>query len=205
MYKPRKLTKRAKRQPSCKVWDAFLRIPDPSTTDEAPVADESWFATKGVYSSAPAVLRLLQREVLPLVRRLTTGYDQSIGGYYFLVHDRESGVPTTKEDKGGYIHMRFYFWAAKTSSGVQKILGDKWEMLRPIHDEGDKVAGIDEKLLRNRSEGAAAIREILKAQSELALKIVETYVDDADPLVVIQQIRQCLHWTANMFQMKVVG
>lgn len=185
---------------SCRVWDTFLRIPDPSTTDLAPVADAGWLEAKGVSASAPIVLRLLRREVLPLVRRR---HDQPIRGYFFLVHNRESGVPTTKEDKGAYIHMRLYFYDAKTPQQVAKLIGDQWEMTRPIREESEDIAGIDRKFVRSGS--ADAIREILKAQSELVLKIIETYTDDVDTLVLIGQVRQCLHYVANMCQIKVVG
>ncbi len=205
--KKTKAKSKTRREPACKIWDMFLRIPDPNTSDEAPIADDKWFEAKGVYPSAPAVLRLLQREVLPLVYRfhynkkgdsvhLTTGY-------FFLVHDRNSGVPTTVDDKGGYIHMRVYFSIPKTYARAKKLIGGKWEMLRPIYEESADIAGIDKKLIRRR--GADAIREILKTQSQLALHIVAMYTDDVDPMVLIQQVRQNLHFLANMFQIKLVG
>lgn len=190
-----------KQEERCAIWDTFLRIPSGATSDEVPPVDPSWLDMKGVYHSAPALLRLLQREVIPLVRRTMTGYDQPVSNYFFVVHDRESGVPTTADDKSGYIQMRLYFWATTTLSKVQKLLGDKWVMTKPIHDEGMKIAGIDEKFIRDGK--VDAVRDILKAQSHLALQIVDTYTDDVDLLILIQQVRQNLHYLSNMFQMRV--
>jgi hypothetical protein len=196
-----------KREAPCRIWDAFLRIPEPNVSDEVPVVEPGVLEAKGVYGSAPAVLRLLRREVLPLVRRLaailTAQVSDQISGYFFLVHARESGVPTTKEDRGAYVHLRLYFYYSNSRARIEQLLGDKWEMLTPIRLESAEIAGVDKKSLR--SGDVNAVRDILKKQSELALQIVDAYVDDVDPLVMVQQVRQILHFQANQFQMKVVG
>ena len=185
----------------CGVWDTFLRIPDPATSDEVPVAEDGWLDAKGVSPAAPAILRLLQREVVPLIRRLENRSMRQISGYFFLIHNRESGVPTTADDRSAYIHMRLYFCGVRSRAAVQKLLGGEWVMTRAIYDEGTSIAGIDPKFIRGGS--VDAIREILKKQSELALQIVRTYTDDVDPLALIGQVRQCLHYLSNMLQMRV--
>jgi hypothetical protein len=76
-------------------------------------------------------------------------------------------------------------------------------MLTPVSEESAEIAGVDRKSLRDGS--VDVIRDILKKQSELALDIIDAYVDDVDPLVMVQQVRQILHFSANQFQMKVVG
>jgi hypothetical protein len=194
---------KTKREAPCSIWDAFLRISEPNTADEVPVAEPGVLEVKG----APEVLKLLRNEVLPLVRKLsavrTNLVSDQISGYFFLVHNRESGVPTTREDKGAYIHLRLYFYYLNKRARVEQILGDKWEMLTPIRLESSEIAGIDKKHLRDGS--VDVIRDILKKQSELAMQIINAYTDDVDPLVMIGQVRQNLHYLANMFQMKSVG
>ncbi len=49
-------------------------------------------------------LDMLRSVVAPLVRDLTQ--KGVIHWYCFLVHDRESGVPTSKEDDRLYVHLR---------------------------------------------------------------------------------------------------
>lgn len=200
------------REKPCRIWDTFLRISPIS--DEAPIAEDSWFQAKGVSPGAPHILRLLQHEVIPLIRdRLSNkklmqhvnnykpALDDRISGYFFLVHDSSSGVPAPPGDRDGYIHLRLYFWHARPRSRVQKLLGGSWVMTKPIRDEGTSIAGIDPRHIRGGDVGA--IRKILKAQSELALQIVETYTDDVDLLTLIGQVRQNLHYLSNMFQIKV--
>ena len=48
-------------------------------------------------------LNLLRLVVAPLIRELMR--DRLIDWYSFLVHGRQSGVPTTEEDDGVYIHL----------------------------------------------------------------------------------------------------
>jgi hypothetical protein len=191
-----------KRQPASRIWDAFLRIPDANTSDLAPVADEGWLASKGAYASAPIVLKLLQLEVVPLIRRLE---DEQlidlVDNSFFLVHAYGSGVPTTSDDRGAYIHLRLYFHEAHKN--ISHLFSNKWAMLTPVLDESDEIAGIDRKLLKNRSVGT--IRELLRLQSRWVLELLEAYRDDVDPVLLLGQVRQNLHFFANMCQIKIMG
>lgn len=191
-----------KRQPASRIWDAFLCIPDANTSDLAPVADEGWLASKGAYASAPVVLKLLQLEVVPLIRRLDDEAALYMAGdCYFLVHAYGSGVPTTPDDRSAYIHLRLYFREAHRS--ISHLLSDKWVMHTSVLDESEEIAGIDRKLLKTGS--VDSIRAALRNQSYWLLELLEAYRDDADPVLLLGQVRQNLHFFANMCQIKIVG
>lgn len=191
-----------KRPPASKIWDVFMRIPDSSTSDQAPVADEGWLAARGAYASAPVVLKLLQLEVAPLLQRLEDDREiEFVWDAFFLVHAYGSGVPTTPADRGVYIHLRIYFVEAHRS--ISHLVSDKWVMHTPVPEESEEIAGIDCKLLREGS--VDAIRYTLRLQSSWLLTLLGDYRDDVDPILLLGQVRQCLHFFANMCQIKVVG
>jgi hypothetical protein len=189
----------ARRRISSKNWDTFLIIPTPNTTDEASVADADWLSARGVEPGSPVVLQLLRKQVLPLIRWLEDRH--GLDWYFFLVHDRASGVPTTEKDKNPYIHLRLVF--KKPMRSLLELLhqrAPRFEMTMPVTD-GDKIAGIDEEILRGNIHDA---RRLIGQQSEWVLDLLEAHERDADPLVLVKQVRQFGHYFSNMLQMKFV-
>lgn len=175
------------------VWDTFLRIPEPATSDVAPSVDAEWLSARGINPGAPALLQRLREDVLPLVRRLEKKLDR----WFFLVHDRSSGVPCLPSEDGGYVHLRLSFKRAV----AEPHLPGKWQMTRAITDEGSVIGGVDLKLLQSRD--SACIRELLAMQSAWVLRVVEWHRADADEAAMLKQVRQLLHYFSNMTQMRV--
>ena len=50
-------------------------------------------------------LDFIRNEIAPIIRRLEEL--KLISWYSFLIHDKNSGVPTTKDDNRSYVHLRF--------------------------------------------------------------------------------------------------
>lgn len=179
-------------------WATFLRIPPPSTSDKVPALDPAWCAARGVNPGAEVVLRLLRDEVVPLVRGL-----DGLESYHFLIHDRDSGVPTTADDHNGYIHLRLTF-----KKPVVLVLKDfvmtrpAFVMTRPVDSSGQtSVGGIDLSIVKDGS--LEAIDKLLCMQSAFVLALVEAHDWQTDDAAMVRQVRQVCHWMSNMIQMKI--
>ncbi len=171
-----------------KHWDTFLRIQPRETSDCAPIGDE-WCAAMGCTSGAGEVLDLLRKHVLPLVRG-TKGLDY----FFYLVHDYTSGVPVSPAiDKADYIHLRLVFTEPVHTLTIQS----PWEMTKSVDPSG---TGFDDGILIG---GAEAGHRLIGKASAFVLDLIEAHKSDADVLAVIKNVRQYLHFIANMTQVRV--
>ena len=75
-----------------------MRTPDLSRLVET-------FVLVGTEPSPDRHFRMLRTIVAPVLRDLRDG--NLIGWFSFLVHDHNSGVPTTPNDTAAYLHLRF--------------------------------------------------------------------------------------------------
>ncbi len=165
---------------SATAWKAYLPIGRALRQDAPPEADPAWLASRGIALEALAVLRAVRTGVLPLVRTLQA--DRGLQSFHFLVHDRTSGVPTTPEDTTSYIDLSLWFSRAVDA---REWLPRPWCFVAP----------------RGR-ERAGSARALLDAQSAWYLSLVEHHRRLGD-LDLLRQIRQSLHYFANMTQMQV--
>lgn len=185
------------KQPLARQWSMCLRIPDPSTSDQAPALDQGWLDAMGVHFHAPLVLRLLRDHVSGLIGALR----DELEGWHFLVHDRESGVPTTADDKAAYLQLRLYF-----KHPIRALTNpEPFVFVRPVAVEGESApAGIDLGIVKGltKRDKLRRIDKTLCAQSELVLAMVDAHdwKDDAD---MVRQVRQVFHWVSNMLQMRI--
>jgi len=187
------------------AWETFLPIAKSLRLDEAPTADSMFLASRGIDADAPIVIAHLRRDVLPLIRALEQG---AIIWYAFLIHDRNSGVPTTADDDRAFIHLRLKFehdplnnWdlAEFLTDGHWLRQPSPWVLTRRCELSTD-MAGVDCHALRGKSEHAW---QLLGAQSEWVLDLIEAHVPDADNYTMLKHCRQFLHFFANMLQMRV--
>jgi hypothetical protein len=168
------------------AWETFLRIDRQATSDNPPVADAEWLRSKAIEPGAPIVLGHLRRDVLPFVRELER--EGTLEWYSFLVHGYRSGVPTTPEDASSYVHLRF------RSSGAQHLTPPGWLWTRNC--ELGEIAGL------SAIDTAQAWR-LIGEQSKLFLDFLAQYGPEVDDLVVLKELRQFMHFFANMSQMVV--
>lgn len=186
-------------------YTVCLPIPAANTTDVASGADPLWCVAIGVYPGADVVLRQLRDQVLPFVRFMET---HDLEGFHFLVHDRNSGVPTSPDDHGKYIQLRLRFFRPKWQTWMESRLVEpfsKFIMLRPVTEEQTHIAGVDLRLIAGGKTDAARVRianSLIDAQSALVLRFIEAHqwTDDA---MMVRQMKQFWHLLANMTQIKV--
>ncbi len=154
--------------------------------------ENTWEAFLPIDSSRPVrivLFGLLKHEVAPLIREL-----KSVGLTWFslLIHDRESGVPTTADDLGEYIHLRLAFMRAESIE-----LPPAWMFVR--RGVFGSPVGARAAFIRG---GADAAWELLGRQSQWFLDLVES-IDAPDDHATADLVAQFLHYFANMAQMNV--
>lgn len=141
---------------------------------------------------------ILRTKVIPLIDVLKA--KRIINWYSFLVHDRESGVPTTAKDKMPYVHLRFELAAEQELDDLKKKLPDYCVMTRRMPPPGD-MSGVD--FSRIEQSDLALGWKILGESSEWVLEMVRA--QKRGKKVSIQNVNQFLHYIGNQTQGVVVG
>lgn len=174
------------------TWNAFLPIGSSLKSDDLPEADVTALQVRGIELDALRVLRCIRQDVLPLVRDLQK--KGLLKSFSFLVHDRTSGVPTSPEDREAYIHLRLVFLTSvfRTISGrvrktsPRELLPEKWILLQRV----------------DVSPAEAKAHQVIDPQSAWYLDLVESLGPRSD-FEALLQVRQHLHYFANMAQMRI--
>lgn len=125
-----------------------------------------------------------------------------IDWYCFLIHNRESGVPTTKDDNNAYWHIRFEL---KQDMNPKDFLPKYCVMTRKVKLEWvadisiTKTEVMDKSLFKNGKIEEAW--RIIGEQSEWLLNLLDIYKEDVK--ITPKQILPFLHYYANMTQLQV--
>lgn len=144
-------------------------------------------------------LDLLRTQISPLVRRL-----QDLGmieWYSFLVHGRQSGVPTDESDQAHYVHLRL-----EVADGVQE--SDIASQLPPFCRMTRKMPvaqrdGLDNSDVRAfKDQNVEWGWRVLGEGSEWVLRMLESH----DPAMRIppQNVAQLLHYLGNSLLIRMV-
>jgi hypothetical protein len=144
-------------------------------------------------------LDMVRSVVAPLVRDLTQ--KGVINWYCFLVHDRESGVPTSKDDDRPYVHLRMAL--KKTSHKVEFMkqlpsfchFSRKMSMPNP-----PSLDNVDIQSLANGQVEQGW--KILGESSEWVLKMLDAH--DPKKQVPPQNVDQFLHYLGNQLLIRSV-
>jgi hypothetical protein len=173
-------------------WSTCIRIPDPSTSDTVPRLDPQWCAARGINPMSEVVLRMIKDDVSPLIRWLEKKH--GLEGFHFLVHDRQSGVPTVEGDNAAYIHLRLFFKKPKSKLD----LNPRCMFTRPNDERREPFAGLDMRIVK--SQNISMGWELLNQQSAWVLRLIEAHewTDGGD---IVRQVQQFGHFFANMTQM----
>jgi len=138
---------------------------------------------------------LLRFQIRPLINRLRD--EGLINWYCFLIHNRESGVPTSADDKNAYFHLRFDL---KKSANPIDFLPDYCVMTRKVdRTRTESITGVDKSLLKDIQIEEAW--KIIGEQSEWVMNMLSIYDKDID--IPLDQIAQFLHFFFNMVQMAI--
>lgn len=189
-----------------KIWNAYLPIGGSVKTLEPPGAAAAWCMARGIDGDAPAVLRVVRHDVLPLIRTLERKTD--LLGFSLLVHDRTSGVPCPAEDTTVYVHLRLQFL---TTQCLQRTLKRLVLLPKPrSRAEAKMFAAASETAQRlcyltpvvKESVEDKVVHIALDAQAAWYLRFIQHRVTLTDA-ELLGAIRQHLHYFANMAQMRV--
>ena len=153
-----------------KMWETFVKIPPNSNP-----------------------INLIRSQIIPLISELKDR--GSVRWYHFVIHNRESGVPTSQNDKNAYFHIRFEFEGTDPSG----ILPNRCVMTRKT-GRIENITGIDKALLKD-GEIEEAWR-IIGEQSEWVTSMLSIYKEGVDIPTI--QIVQFLHYYFNMMQLAVI-
>lgn len=159
------------------MWEAFIKIGLP----------EEFTAEK--------VIHMIRVELHPLIILLKN--EKIIKWYSFLIHAKESGVPTTADDRNLYFHLRFGLKEEVNPELLNKRLPDacldmKGEKIRQIRPS--EIAGVNKSLLKN--EEIEEAWRIIGGQSEWVIDMLSIYKEEIE--VPVDQVRQFMHFYPNM-------
>lgn len=185
-----------KKKPSkvSRVWRTFLKIDSSLLKNKAPVADALWLAQQGMNESSPIVLELLREHVVPMYEAIKP----EIEWVWFFVHNRDSGVPTTEDDKAAYLDITIVLRSHLVVSTIG--LDAPFVMTRP-----DKLsaqcAGWDLKQLNKG--GVEIVHALHNMQARMLLQFIAGFNKDADTMTILKHLRQYMHYLANVTQMRI--
>ncbi len=156
-------------------------------------------------NDAPAIavwqnyLLLLRSHVAPLVRGLTK--DGVINWYSFLVHGRQSGVPTSADDDGFYIHLRMTLADSISENELISKIPNYCLMTRRM--EVTNPHSLDTVDINFLTDSRVEIGwKILGESSEWVLQLLDSH--DPQKQIPPQNVAQFLHYLGNQLFVRAV-
>ena len=156
------------------MWETFIKIGLPNEV------------------SFGRLVQIIRFNIYPMISRLKD--DGIINWYHFLIHNRESGVPTTEDDNNLYYHIRFALKKDIKPKDVHNLLPNYCEKTRPIERRLESISGIDKSLLKN--EEIEEAWRIIGEQSEWLINMLNIHKEDIE--IPTDQVEQFLHFYSNM-------
>jgi len=143
---------------------------------------------------------IIRKKVYPLISRLK---DEGIINWYcFLIHDRNSGVPTSEDDINPYFHIRF---AVKKEINPKDVLPSYCVLTRKIEREWVAQISIGRNEVMNTSlfdpEEIEEAWRIIGEQSEWLFSMLNIFKKDQN--IPLRYVGQFLHYYANMTQLRI--
>ena len=170
-----------------KMWETFIRMP-----------------VENNVTTVNAILDTLRFKIYPLVSHLCS--NGVIDWYCFLIHDRNSGVPTPQDDNNAYFHIRVSLKEDVKPDSFLKSLTDYCIMTRQVNRDWVKEISVDNKgnlfdKSMLKSESIEDIWRIIGEQSELLLDMLSVYKDNVK--IPLQYIGLFFHYYFNMTQLLI--
>ena len=152
------------------IWETFIKIPNTGSH-----------------------IDIMRSQLCPLISRLK---DKDIINWYsFLIHNRQSGVPTSEDDTSFYFHIRFDL---RKTINPKDFLPDYCVMTRKVERTAiENISGINKFLLKG--EQIEEAWKVIGEQSEWVMNMLNIHKEDTD--VPTDQIAQFLHYYFNMTQL----
>ena len=162
------------------MWETFIKIP----------TEDNRISFNLLYNN-------IRSKIYSMISRLKD--NDMINWYCFLIHDRNSGVPTSEDDRNPYFHIRFALKRDVNPNEFLSSLPDYCVMTRHIERRLESIAGINKSIIKN--EEIEEAWRIIGEQSEWFLEMLNVHKEDVD--ILPQQIAQFLHFFANMTQLQI--
>jgi hypothetical protein len=162
------------------MWETFVKIP----------TENNGVRLNVLYNN-------IRSKIYPMISHLKS--NDMINWYCFLIHDRNSGVPTSEDDRKPYFHIRFALKKDVDPNDFLSSLPNYCVMTRRIERRLESIAGINKSIIKN--EKIEEVWRIIGEQSEWLLEMLNIHKEDVD--IPLQQIAQFLHYYANMTQLPV--
>ena len=165
------------------IWETFIKI----------TAEDNRIRYSLLYNS-------IRSKIHPMISHLKN--NDMINWYCFLMHNRESGVPTTEDDNNPYWHIRF---EPKQDMNPKDFLPKYCVMTRKVKFEwvADISIGrgevMDKSLLKNGE--IEEVWRIIGEQSEWLLSLLDIYKEDVK--ITSKQVSPFLHYYSNMTQLRI--
>ena len=165
------------------MWETFIKIP----------IEDNTISLNNIYDT-------IRSKIYPMISRLRD--DGMLDWYCFLIHNRNSGVPTSEDDDDPYCHIRIALKKDLRPKDFRESLPNYCVMTRKIeHEWVESISGIDKSLLKN-DEIEEAWR-IIGEQSEWVIEMLNIHKKDVE--ISPHQIGQFLHFYSNMTCVAVSG
>jgi len=159
------------------MWETFIRIGLPNTVSHSRFYD---MIRSNVH---PTIFDLKQKEI--------------IDWHCFLVHNRDSGVPTTEDDDNLYFHIRI---SLKKDVNPEDFLPKYCLMTRKVKPDDVKQIWITENEVMDTSkfktERIEEAWRIIGEQSEWFLNMLDSYKENVE--ITPKQVGPFLHYFSNM-------
>ena len=143
---------------------------------------------------------IIRKQIHPLVSKLKN--DGIINWYCFLVHGKDSGVPTTPEDTNLYYHIRF---GLIEDIDLTPLLPNFCVMTRKLDSSFVRNISIGQDLMYDtqlmKDESIEEVWRMIGEQSEWVIKLLNSFKDSIN--VPYPYVGQFLHYYANMTQLRV--
>ena len=155
------------------MWETFIKIP----------IEHNTLTLNDIYDT-------IRSKIHPMISRLR---DKGILNWYcFLIHSRNSGVPTSEDDDDPYFHVRLELGKNVTA---HDYLPSYCVMTRKIQRrQVQSIDGIDKSLLKN--EEIEEAWRIIGEQSAWVVEMLNIHKNNID--ITASQVGQFLHHYFNM-------
>ena len=166
-----------------RTYETFLRIAGPDARPE-----ELW----------PGYVQLLRTTVTPLIRELQTA--GVIGWFGFLVHNRESGVPTDADHRSSYVHLRMSLAAGAVEADLLSRLPGSYLMTRKmVFPDPPTLDGVELPTLLDGD-----VRQgwkLLGESSEWVLSLLEAHEPERE--IPFRNVHQFVHYVDNQLMLSM--
>lgn len=150
-----------------------------------------------------SIFQTIKTKVHPAIKQLKK--NGKVDWYSFLIHNRQSGVPTTNDDNNLYFHVRFSLSKDVDEKEVLKAFPAFCVMTRKASLLGVKSISLGETKYNpslRKHEGIEEVWRIIGEQTELMLKVFDSYKDDV--VIPLEEIGSFLHYFHNMASISAI-